>query len=625
MKKLGFLIVILICSVASFGQEIRALSGFDPITGRPGYIYRDTSIVTINEPLKYLTGYTTWGNFNDTARAAISLTTTGSGAATYSSATGVLNIPTPSSGLSGSGVATRITFWNGTSSITSDTSFRFSPTGITSKSKLQAGMVLKNSISALANTDTILALDLSPAYYTSGFTGVKQYSIKIGNQFLYFDSLNNISIGNGTAAVISSLGSSIFMGNSAGSGATGAFRSNFFGQSAGSGATSASNSNFFGILAGSGATGSNNSNFYGSNAGNGATSAANSNFFGSTAGQNASNAGSSNFFGFQAGFNATNAEFSNFLGSQAGTTATSANRSNFMGAQAGYEGTGANASNFLGYRAGYRATGASNSIFIGPLAGEGATTASYSTFLGYHVGDSSAFNITGSNNIMIGQNITLPTASTANSINIGNVLYGLNTYSSPALAPRSVQMPLGKIGVGVQVPTAALHLPSAQGSIAGTAPLKFTYNSVATTAASGTGTEATITFATQTYPIFAIGSTIVVAGVTPAGYNGTVVVTASTTTSVSYNNATTGVQTVAGTVSQTPLLATPENGAVEYDGTQYYGTSGGVRYALTMLVTGTAAPATTPPGVGFFFLDTVNSKLYVSIATGSSADWIILN
>lgn len=71
---------------------------------------------------------------------------------------------------------------------------------------------------------------------------------------------------------------------------------------------------------------------------------------------------------------------------------------------------------------------------------------------------------------------------------------------------------------------------------------------LATTATSGTGTTATITFAAQAAAPFQIGSQIIVAGVTPAGYNGTFTVTGCTTTTVSYANATTGVQTVAGTV-----------------------------------------------------------------------------
>ena len=70
----------------------------------------------------------------------------------------------------------------------------------------------------------------------------------------------------------------------------------------------------------------------------------------------------------------------------------------------------------------------------------------------------------------------------------------------------------------------------------------------ATTAATGNGTTATLTYAsTVYYPL--VGQTIIVSGVTPAGYNGTFTVTASSATTVSYLNATTGAQTVAGAVS----------------------------------------------------------------------------
>lgn len=93
-----------------------------------------------------------------------------------------------------------------------------------------------------------------------------------------------------------------------------------------------------------------------------------------------------------------------------------------------------------------------------------------------------------------------------------------------------------------------------------------------TTATSGTGSIATLTFAAQTYVPYAVGSTIVVAGVTPTGYNGTFVVTACSTTTVSYTNATTGAQTVAGTIAftvdtgtsiVTPFLQTITAGVVD--------------------------------------------------------------
>ena len=70
----------------------------------------------------------------------------------------------------------------------------------------------------------------------------------------------------------------------------------------------------------------------------------------------------------------------------------------------------------------------------------------------------------------------------------------------------------------------------------------------ATTAATGDGTTATIT--TTSAHGLAVGDLVTVAGVTPTGYNGTAIVTVvGSTTTFSYLNATTGAQTVAGTVS----------------------------------------------------------------------------
>jgi len=75
----------------------------------------------------------------------------------------------------------------------------------------------------------------------------------------------------------------------------------------------------------------------------------------------------------------------------------------------------------------------------------------------------------------------------------------------------------------------------------------------ATLSATGTGSTATLTFATPNTPVYTVGSQITVSGITPSGYNGTYTVTASSNGSVSYANTTTGAQTVAGTISsQTP-------------------------------------------------------------------------
>jgi hypothetical protein len=72
-----------------------------------------------------------------------------------------------------------------------------------------------------------------------------------------------------------------------------------------------------------------------------------------------------------------------------------------------------------------------------------------------------------------------------------------------------------------------------------------------TTGASGTGSTATLTFATEATAPFAVGDTITVSNMVPAGYNGTFIVTAATTSSVSYASTATGSQTQAGIIGKT--------------------------------------------------------------------------
>jgi hypothetical protein len=53
--------------------------------------------------------------------------------------------------------------------------------------------------------------------------------------------------------------------------------------------------------------------------------------------------------------------------------------------------------------------------------------ASYSTLIGYNVGSADVLSSIGSNNIIIGTNISLPSATT-NSINLGGVLFARNIF-----------------------------------------------------------------------------------------------------------------------------------------------------------------------------------------------------
>jgi len=100
-----------------------------------------------------------------------------------------------------------------------------------------------------------------------------------------------------------------------------------------------------------------------------------------------------------------------------------------------------------------------------------------------------------------------------------------------------------------------------------------------TTGASGTGTTATLTFSAVAAAA-PIGSTISVTGVTPSAYNGNWVVTASSTTSVSFASTATGSQTVSGTVNYgsnySIIAASPATSTVSNAGASYYfGTTSG--------------------------------------------------
>ena len=252
-------------------------------------------------------------------------------------------------------------------------------------------------------------------------------------------------------------GGSNFIGNSAGNGATGANNSNFFGTGSGIDATNSYDSNLFGFFAGAYATNAFRSNFFGPNAGYAATNARLSNFFGLNAGQNATSADNSNFFGPNAGYGATNANNSNFFSNQAGYGATDASGSNFFGVNAGYGATNANNSNFFGNQAGFLATGATSSNFFGNGSGSGATNATYSNLFGINVGKTFTGNNLGTNNIIIGNNISLPNAR-SNSINLGGVLFGSSTYSTTTGDPSITASSGGKIGIMTVTPLYTLDV-----------------------------------------------------------------------------------------------------------------------------------------------------------------------
>jgi hypothetical protein len=111
----------------------------------------------------------------------------------------------------------------------------------------------------------------------------------------------------------------------------------------------------------------------------------------------------------------------------------------------------------LGDGAGDSAASANNSNFLGYNAGYYATNASYSNLFGYRVGSTFSGNNIGSNNIIIGTNISLGNA-VSNSMNIGGVLFGTGFQNATSGNPIITAVNGGKIGIGVVSPAYTLDV-----------------------------------------------------------------------------------------------------------------------------------------------------------------------
>jgi hypothetical protein len=157
-------------------------------------------------------------------------------------------------------------------------------------------------------------------------------------------------------------------------------------------------------------------------------------------------------------FNVTN---NILIGNVAGASASNASSSNFLGYQAGWSASNADNSTFMGYEAGFQAINARNSVIIGQQAGKAAQSASFSTLIGYKVGNNPTDVSIGSNNIIIGTNITLPKTA-SNSINIGGILFGTGSYSTTTGNPFSGSV-MGKVGINIASPTYSFQVSGTVG------------------------------------------------------------------------------------------------------------------------------------------------------------------
>ena len=162
----------------------------------------------------------------------------------------------------------------------------------------------------------------------------------------------------------------------------------------------------------------------------------------------------------------------------------------------------------------------------------------------------------------------------------------------------------------------------------------FAPQTLTTTAASGNGATATLSFATQALPPFYVGQTISISGVTPSGYvpvGNTAVVTACTVSSVSYSNITTGAQTVAGTVTAAGNAITLNSTAgmsvgqeISFVGTNFGNLVDQTTYFIKQILDGTHLTISATYGgsvfvltlaAGYMQVSTLGNNLYVNFGS----------
>jgi hypothetical protein len=181
------------------------------------------------------------------------------------------------------------------------------------------------------------------------------------------------------------------------------------------------------------------------------------------------------------------------------------------------------------------------------------------------------------------------------------VEHGYLNQNATALLTKNKQFLLKEVNNYVNF-TYSTKIGATTISTDGSRPNQLTLATLATTTASSADGTATVTFADQTIPPFAIGETIVIEGVSPGAFNGSWTVTGCSSTTVYFDLVgTNGPQTVAGTVSRStarlnanmPIsFSGSANGIVS--GTTYYvktindsthftisATSGGPVFAIT--------------------------------------------
>jgi hypothetical protein len=112
----------------------------------------------------------------------------------------------------------------------------------------------------------------------------------------------------------------------------------------------------------------------------------------------------------------------------------------------------------IGEQAGQNASQATSTVMIGYLAGYNTVSGSRSVIIGYKAANTAtAANTPGSNNIIIGSNISLP-AGRKDSINLGGIIFATGSYATTSGNAFTGSMQSAMVGIATTTPTQTLDV-----------------------------------------------------------------------------------------------------------------------------------------------------------------------
>jgi len=119
----------------------------------------------------------------------VTLTTTGtSGAATFNQGTGALNIPSYAGG-SPAGSTMEIQY-NNAGAFGASSSFTYTPS-VTPSFAIAKGLYVASIMTATANNDTLVGIDINPTFTNGAFSGVKNYAARINGALVFKTGVNS--------------------------------------------------------------------------------------------------------------------------------------------------------------------------------------------------------------------------------------------------------------------------------------------------------------------------------------------------------------------------------------------------------------------------------------------------